>query len=96
MHKYYVYILECGDRSFYIGMTNNLERRLIEHDTAQDPSAYTYSRQPTKLVWCENFQSPMAAITVEKQLKGWSRKKKEALIAGRFDLLPELAKSKCK
>ena len=91
--KYYVYMLECVDGSYYTGMTNDPERRLAEHEEGNDATAYTYSRRPVRLVWHDAFQSPVAAIGGEKQLKGWSRRKKAALIEGRFDLLPELAKS---
>ncbi|MBD2699911.1 GIY-YIG nuclease family protein [Spirosoma sp. BT702] len=91
---HYVYILQCADGSYYVGMTNNLERRLAEHEEGFDPNSYTYSRRPIQIRWSESFQSPMAAINVEKQLKGWSRKKKEALIDDNYSLLPKLSKSK--
>ena len=93
-NKYYVYMLECADGSYYIGMTNDPERRLAEHEEGGDPTAYTYLRRPVCMVWYDAFQSPTAAIEVEKQIKGWNRKKKQALVDGRFDLLPELSKSK--
>jgi putative endonuclease len=93
-NKYYVYILRCGDGSYYTGVTNDPERRLAEHEEGSDPNAYTYTRRPVELLWYDAFLSPVAAIEVEKQIKGWSRKKKEALIAGNYDLLPELSKSK--
>lgn len=79
MKYYYVYILLCADKSYYTGMTNNLERRIIEHKTLNKYS-YTFKRKPLKLVWHQVFTNPKEAITIEKQIKGWSRKKKEALI----------------
>ncbi|MBO0931505.1 GIY-YIG nuclease family protein [Fibrella aquatilis] len=91
MKKYYVYPLRCADRTYYTGVTNDPDRRLAEHLEGEDVNAYTYPRRPVELVWYDAFQSPMAAIEVEKQVKNWSRKKKEALIAGKFDLLRELA-----
>ncbi len=91
MKKYYVYILHCADGSYYTGMTNDPERRLQEHEAGTGSAAHTHTRRPVKLVWYDAFQSPMAAIEVEKQLKRWSRRKKEALIAGQFDLLNDLA-----
>jgi putative endonuclease len=94
MKTMYVYILECADKSFYTGVTNNAEKRLVEHNTGIDRNSYTYIRRPVKLVFCETFADALQAIHFEKQIKGWSRKKKEALIAGKLHLLPELSKSK--
>ncbi|RYF73180.1 MAG: GIY-YIG nuclease family protein [Cytophagaceae bacterium] len=91
MKKYYVYILRCADGSYYTGVTNDPERRLAEHQEGTDVQTYTHTRRPVTLMWYDAFQSPMAAIEVEKQIKGWNRRKKEALIAGQFDLLTELA-----
>lgn len=93
MKKYYVYILRCADNTYYTGMTNDPERRLLEHEAGEDVNAYTFSRRPVQLIWYDAFLSPVAAIETEKQIKGWSRRKKEALINGQFDLLPELSKS---
>ncbi|MEZ0486566.1 GIY-YIG nuclease family protein [Fibrella aquatica] len=93
-NKYYVYMLKCADESYYTGMTNDPERRLAEHEEGNDPTAYTYLRRPVRMVWYEAFQSPVAAIEVEKQIKGWSRRKKQALVEGRFDLLPALSTSR--
>jgi putative endonuclease len=93
-HTYYVYIVECKDWSYYIGITNDLERRLWEHNTGKDESCYTYLRRPVELKYYEVFSDVKQAIAREKQLKGWSRKKKHALIAQSFDKLRELSKSK--
>jgi putative endonuclease len=92
MKQYFVYILLCRDGSYYTGVTNNIERRLYEHDSGHDPKAYTFSRRPLKLVFCESFNDVNQAIAFEKQVKGWNRKKKEAIINGKWDLLPELSK----
>lgn len=94
MNLFYVYILRCADNSYYTGITNNLERRLQEHINGLDPKAYTFFRRPVELVYREIFNDPEQAIAWEKQVKGWNRKKKEAVIAGEWDVLPELAKSK--
>ena len=88
---YTVYILLCRDGSYYTGITNDLERRLWEHETGCDPKAYTFRRRPLKLVFHEDFRDVNRAIDFEKQIKGWRREKKEALINGRWDLLPELS-----
>ena len=93
-HTYYVYIVECKDWSYYIGMTNDLEKRLWEHNTGQDENSYTYSRRPVELKYFEIFTDVNQAIAREKQINGWSRKKKQALITQNLDTLKELAKSK--
>jgi putative endonuclease len=91
MKLYFVYILQCADDSFYIGMTNNLERRLVEHKIGK--SGYTSTRLPVELVWREMCTNPDEAIKIEKQLKGWSRRKKKALIDERWDDLVEFSKN---
>lgn len=90
----FVYILECSDKSYYTGVTNDIERRLTEHNEGTDKESYTFKRRPVKLVFHTVFNDPLQAIQFEKQLKGWSRKKKEAIINGNSDSLPELSKSK--
>jgi putative endonuclease len=80
MKSYYVYMLLCFDGSYYTGFTNNLERRLQEHEYGLNPDSYTYLRRPVKLVWYEVFSQVNQAIEFEKQLKKWSRRKKQALI----------------
>ncbi len=95
MKDYFVYILKCSDVSYYTGVTNNLERRLEEHNSGII-KGYTSSRLPVKLVFSERFSDINDAIRLEKQLKGWSRKKKEALIEGDFYSLVELSKKKSK
>jgi len=94
MKKLYVYILECSDDTFYVGVTNNVGRRFIEHMTDIKENSYTFSRRPLKLVFCREFDRPMKAIKYEKQVKGWTRAKKIALINYDFKLLHELAKCK--
>lgn len=91
MKRYYVYILLCSDGSYYTGVTNDPDRRLLEHEAGLNPKAYTHRRRPVKLVFCNDFRRIEDAIAAEKQLKGWSRKKKEALIKGNWDLIHELA-----
>ena len=93
-HIYYVYIVECKDWSYYIGITNDLEKWLWDHNTGQDENSYTYSHRPVELKYFETFIDVNRAIAREKQIKGWSRKKKQALIAQNFDKLKELSKSK--
>jgi putative endonuclease len=94
MKQYFVYILLCSDNSYYTGITNNLERRIYEHEIGHDPSSYTFKRRPLKLVFHEIFYDVNQAIAFEKQVKGWRRAKKEAIINGDWHLLPELSKNK--
>ena len=91
MNQYCVYILLCNDNSYYTGITNNLERRIQEHENGTDPSSYTCKRLPVKLVFHELFPDVNQAIALEKQIKGWKRSKKEAIINGDWHLLPELS-----
>ncbi|MGZ3754243.1 MAG: GIY-YIG nuclease family protein [Mucilaginibacter sp.] len=92
MHQYFVYILFCSDNSYYTGVTNNLERRLYEHEKGLNPGSYTCKRRPVKLVFHEKFDDINQAIAFEKQIKGWKRSKKEAIINGDWHLLPELSR----
>jgi len=92
MNQYFVYILLCGDNCYYTGVTNNIERRIYEHENGLDPNSYTYKRRPLKLVFQESFSDINQAIAFEKQVKGWRRAKKEAIIKGDWHLLPELSR----
>ncbi len=95
MRQYlYVYILLCSDNSYYTGVTNNLERRILEHNTGINPKCYTYSRRPLQLVFYEYYSDFNLAIYIEKKIKKWSRAKKQALISGDWEKLKNL--SKCK
>lgn len=94
MKTLYVYILECSDDSFYVGVTNNVGRRFIEHTNGLHEKSYTFCRRPLKLVFCRQFNNPMKAIKYEKQLKGWTMAKKLALINNDLNLLHTL--SECK
>ena len=91
--KGYTYILECSDGSFYTGSTSNLELRILQHQSGEG-SNYTKKRLPVKLIYFEEFQNIDDAFYREKQVQGWSHKKKEALIKGKTELLSELSKSK--
>ena len=88
-----VYIVKCSDSSYYVGKYQGeyVERRIAEHNHANYENAYTASRRPVELVWCEWFDRFSDAVAFERQIKGWSRRKKEALIAGEFEKLPALS-----
>ena len=92
-HNYYVYIVECKDGSYYTGITNDLDRRLWEHNTGYDEKCYTYNKRPVKLKYDEHFTNVHSAIAFEKQIKGWSGKKKEALFKNDWKEISRLAKS---
>ena len=91
---YYVYIIKCSDNSYYVGVTNNLQKRINEHNDGIDSMSYTFSRRPVELVFNQEFLDVNDAIIFEKKLKGWSRAKKEALINNRFEDLPLLSKNR--
>jgi len=87
MKTYFVYILKCNDDSYYTGFTNDLERRLGEHHSGKNKDCYTFDKRPIELMWFETFNDVLNAIAIEKQIKGWSRRKKEALISQDWDKL---------
>jgi putative endonuclease len=88
----YLYILLCADGSYYVGTTiSSLDRRIAEH---QDGAfgGYTSTRRPVRLVYHQHFVRLEDAAAAERQIKGWRREKKEALIRGDFNLLPSLSR----
>ncbi|MBI3259059.1 MAG: GIY-YIG nuclease family protein [Ignavibacteriae bacterium] len=87
----FVYIVECPDKTLYTGVTNDIERRIAEHNIGYNPNSYIFSRRPVILKFFQEFDDALQAIQVEKQLKGWSRAKEVALIEGKFDVLKSLA-----
>jgi putative endonuclease len=94
MQQSYIYILKCSDNSYYTGVTSNLTQRLFQHEKGIYPDCYTFKRRPIELVFYAEFTDINFAIDKEKQIKKWSRAKKEALINGNYDDLPNLAKKK--
>jgi len=94
MRQYFVYILKCADGSYYTGITNDVDRRFNEHQSGYNRKAYTFRRRPLELVFYLDFPDPVQAIDFEKQVKGWTRKKKEAIIRGDWESLKELAACK--
>ena len=94
MPSVWVYILRRADGSFYTGHTANLEKRLAEHQ-AGEGSQWTKYRLPVELVFSQAMPDKDSAFLAERQIKGWSRAKKEALIAETWDMLRWLAKKPC-
>jgi putative endonuclease len=87
----WMYILECGDGSYYVGSTKDLARRLFQHQEGKG-AKYTSGRLPVKLVYCEEYERVAKAYFREKQIQDWTRRKREALINGTPEMLPALAK----
>ena len=91
MKQYFVYILKCSDNSYYTGITSDLEGRLVKHQSGYYPESYTHNRRPVELVFYTEFNDVEQAISFEKRVKGWSRKKKEAIINDNWKQLKELS-----
>ena len=85
--KHYVYIVECNDSSFYTGYTLNIEKRVFEHNSSSRGAKSIKGRLPVKLVFLQEFSTRVEALMAERQIKGWSRRKKEALIVGDWDTI---------
>jgi putative endonuclease len=90
--KGFMCILECSDGSFYVGSTNNIDLRLQQHQKGEGAN-HTKKRLPVRLVYYEEYSRIDLAFDREKQVQGWRREKKEALIKGEYNKLPDLAKS---
>ena len=83
-------MLECGDGSYYVGSTTDLDRRMEEHFSGLG-AKYTSTRLPVTLVWSQECSKIEQAYALEKRIQGWSRAKRRALIDRRYDLLPGLS-----
>ena len=88
----FLYILECSDGTLDVGSTRNVEHRVDQHQTGNG-SRYTRPRRPVRLVFQQEFPNIGEAYAAERRVHGWSRAKRSALVAGRFDLLPELSRT---
>ena len=88
---FWAYMLRCSDGTFYIGHTDALDNRIEQHQHGEI-AGYTQNRRPVELIWSQDFSSRIEALTAEKQIKGWSRAKKQALIIGDWDLISALAR----
>jgi predicted GIY-YIG superfamily endonuclease len=89
---FWTYMLHCADRTFYVGHTDDLDRRIAQH-VSGETGGYTATRLPVKLVWCDEFPSRYEALQAERQLKGWGRGKKLALIRGDWRRISQLARN---
>ncbi len=91
MRPFYVYILRCADGSYYVGHTDDMVLRMQQHENGE--VGYTALRKPLELMWQGEFDTREGALAFELQIKGWSRAKKEALMAGDWERVQELARS---
>ena len=87
---FYVYILHCADGSYYTGHTDNLENRMAGHQSGEY-KGYTSTRLPVKLLWSQECATRLEALSAEQQIKGWSRKKKEAMMRGDWKAVRQIA-----
>jgi predicted GIY-YIG superfamily endonuclease len=88
--SFWIYILLCADNSYYTGHTDNLEERIARHQ-AGEIAGYTSGRRPVKLLFTQEFSTREEALACERQVKGWRRSKKEAMIRGDWDEVSRLA-----
>lgn len=88
--SFWVYMLRCADSSYYVGHTDNLEQRIGQHQTGIVPG-YTHNRRPVTLVYSQELQTREEALSAERQIKGWNRAKKEALVEGDWRRIQQLA-----
>ena len=91
--SFWIYILKCSDGSYYTGHTDDLDRRIAQHLNGELSTCYTFSRLPLELVFSQEFPTREEALASEQQIKGWSRKKKEAMIRGDWVEVSRLARS---
>ena len=89
--SFYVYILRCVDYSYYVGHTDDLQRRIAQHNAGEIPG-YTEGRRPVRLVFAQEFPTREEGLATERQRKGWSRAKKEALILENWERVRLLAR----
>jgi predicted GIY-YIG superfamily endonuclease len=92
---FWTYMLRCADGRYYAGHTDNLELRIAQHQSGIT-GGYTLHRRPVAVLWSQEFSSRYEALSAERQIKGWSRAKKAALVDGDWDEISRLAKPKPK
>ena len=90
---FYTYLLRCNDGSYYAGHTDDIDQRIAQHQSGA-LGGYKARRRPVTLVWSDSFMTRDEAFAAERKIKGWSRAKKEALIAGDWALISMLARNR--
>ncbi len=91
--SFHVYILKCADNSYYTGHTDNLEQRVAQHQQRHFRNCYTATRLPVELVYSQSFATREEALASERKIKGWSRKKKEAMMRNDWSEVSRLAQN---
>ena len=91
--SFWTYLLKCADGSYYVGHTDNLEARVWKHTNGEIPG-HTSSRLPVRLVFSQDHPTREESLAAERQIKGWSRKKKEAMIRGDWPEVSRLARNR--
>ena len=91
--SFWVYLLRCADGSYYTGHTDSLEYRIGQHQSGAFPTCYTFNRRPVEVVFVQGHASREEALSSERQVKGWRRRKKEAMIRGDWAEVLRLARS---
>ncbi|OGW36544.1 MAG: hypothetical protein A2X58_12810 [Nitrospirae bacterium GWC2_56_14] len=91
--SFWVYILKCRDGSYYTGHSDNLEMRLAQHEDRTFQNCYTATRLPVELFYSRELTTREEELAAERQIKGWSRKKKEAMMRGDWDEVSRLARN---
>lgn len=89
--SFYAYMLVCADNSYYVGHTDDLDARYVAHTEGMLPG-YTLTRRPVQMVWHQMFETRQEAFATERQIKGWSRAKKRALVAGDWENVGRLGR----
>ena len=90
---FWTYLLLCADGSYYVGHTDDLDRRVAAHASGEH-GGYTSRRRPVRLAWGQEFASREEAFAAEFRIKGWSRAKKEALVRGDWAEIRRLARGR--
>jgi predicted GIY-YIG superfamily endonuclease len=91
--SFWAYMLRCGDGSYYVGHTDDIDKRISQHHLGTF-RGFTWTRRPVTLVWSAEFPTRQEAFEFERRIKGWSRAKKEALIREDWAVIQELARSR--
>ena len=89
--SFWVYLLQCADQSYYVGHTDELEKRLLQHKRGE-VGGYTSTRRPVRVIFTQEFASREEALAAERQIKGWSRRKKAALARGDWSEMSRLSR----
>jgi predicted GIY-YIG superfamily endonuclease len=89
-NHFYMYILKCVNGAYYVGHTDNIDQRMSEHNLGLISSCYTKNKRPVELVFLQDFPTRDSAFNAERQIKGWSRKKKEAFIRGDWEEIKKI------